>query len=138
MHRTTITLAAAGTLAAASAVHLMWATGRRTAAPSVIPTVDGAAVFTPSARATIAVAGALAVAAGLYTGAELGARPRWLYRCGAASAGSVLVGRAIGDGRLVGVTKRVRGTPFARLDDTVLSPLCFALGVAGIAAAARR
>jgi hypothetical protein len=38
--------------------------------------------------------------------------------------------RALGDLRLVGFTKRVRGTKFAQWDDAVFSPLCLLLGYA--------
>ena len=39
-------------------------------------------------------------------------------------------GRAIGDFRLVGLFKRVRGTGFAKLDTWIYAPLCLGLGVA--------
>ena len=105
--------AAAATLAAASAVHVRWAVGRRTGSPAVIPTVDGAPLFTPSTRATVAVAGLLGAAALLYEGTAVGLHPSAAFRAGAAGAGFVLVARAIGDGRYVGFTKQVRDTPFA-------------------------
>ena len=41
-----------------------------------------------------------------------------------------LIGRAIGDFRLVGFFKRVRGSNFARMDTAVYAPLCLLLGVA--------
>jgi catechol 2,3-dioxygenase-like lactoylglutathione lyase family enzyme len=40
--------------------------------------------------------------------------------------------RAVGDFRLVGFFKRVRGTPFARWDTRLFSPLCVALGLASL------
>jgi hypothetical protein len=46
-----------------------------------------------------------------------------------------LLARAVGDFKYVGFSKRVRGTPFARLDTWIYSPLCLllALGVALVA-----
>jgi hypothetical protein len=130
--------AAAATLVAASVLHLRWAAGRRTGSQAVIPTVDGVPLFTPSTRATVVVAGLLGTAAALYEGTAGGLAPTGAFRLGAAGAGLVLVGRAIGDGRYVGFTKRVRNTPFARLDSALLSPLCLALGAAGVAVASLR
>ena len=43
--------------------------------------------------------------------------------------------RAIGDFRLVGFTKRVRGTRFAELDTRLLSPLCVCIDAASAAIA---
>jgi len=45
----------------------------------------------------------------------------------------VLLLRAIGDFRLVGFFKRIRGSRFARLDTVLYSPLCLALS-AGVVA----
>jgi hypothetical protein len=46
----------------------------------------------------------------------------------------VLLARAIGDGRTLGFTKRVRDTAFARNDTRLFSPLCLFLAVvAGLA-----
>jgi Protein of unknown function (DUF3995) len=47
-----------------------------------------------------------------------------------AGAAVVLIVRAIGDFRLVGFFKRVRGSRFARMDTLLYSPLCLALGAA--------
>lgn len=54
-----------------------------------------------------------------------------------AGAAAVLVLRAVGDFRLVGFFKRIRGSRFARLDTLLYSPLCFALGAALALMAAR-
>jgi hypothetical protein len=46
-----------------------------------------------------------------------------------------LLARTVGDFKYVGLFKRVRGTPFARLDTLLYSPLCLllSLGVASVA-----
>jgi hypothetical protein len=130
-------LAAAAALAAASGLHLYWAAGGRHGSATVIPERDAEPTMRPTRAQTIAVAGLIGAASVLYAGAATGRRPAWLFRLGAGTAGTVLVARAIGDGRTIGLTKSIKGTPFARLDTKVLSPLCAALGLAGLAAARR-
>ena len=49
---------------------------------------------------------------------------------------AAFLGRAIGDFRLVGFFKRVRGSRFAELDTASLSPLCVVVGLASAAVAA--
>ena len=97
------------------------------------PTTGEQLNFRPGRSTTAAVAVALVTAAGLYTGASLERRPRWLFRTGAAGAATVLAARAIGDGRHLGVTKTNRDSAFARLDTMVLTPVCAALAIAGFA-----
>jgi hypothetical protein len=60
----------------------------------------------------------------------------WLVRVAMDALALVFVLRAIGDFRLVGFSKRVRGTRFARLDTLVFSPLCLAIA-AGVLVIAR-
>jgi len=43
---------------------------------------------------------------------------------------TIFILRAIGDFRLVGFFKRVRGSPFAQWDTAAYSPLCLVLGLA--------
>jgi hypothetical protein len=56
-------------------------------------------------------------------------RADWLWGAGALAAG-VFAARTIGDFHLTGLFKRVRDTPFARWDDLLYTPLCFALSAA--------
>jgi hypothetical protein len=91
----------------------------------------------PTARASVAVAAALAATATLFAGSARRWRPGRLHRNGARVAAGVLLARAVGDGRTVGLTKTVRGTAFARNDDRLFTPLCVALGLAGLRAARR-
>jgi aspartyl-tRNA synthetase len=72
------------------------------------------------AASVVAIAGGL-VGAGSYRG---------LFRVLAYGLSATFVGRAIGDFRLVGFFKRVRGTHFAVLDTLVFSPLCLLCGLA--------
>ncbi|SDH94916.1 Protein of unknown function [Pseudomonas benzenivorans] len=112
--------------------HFYWAFGGRLAASAAIPEVDGRPTFTPSGFATVLVGLALVACAALIA-ATAGLLPvpvpgrilAWL--CYALAF--VLGARAIGDFRLVGFFKRVRGSRFASLDTFVYSPLCLALAV---------
>lgn len=111
-------------------LHFYWAAGGRAGWQGGVPEVDGRPAFTPSTAATVAVAVALLLCAALVAGAG-GLAPlplpavltRWL----SFALALVLLARAIGDFRLVGFFKRVRGSRFARLDSTFYSPLCLGL-----------
>jgi len=117
---------------ALAAVHAYWALGGRITLLAVVPEVRGRPAFTPSALATLVVAVALFGCAGLIAAtAGVLAVPvspsvlSWLSFVLAL----VLLLRAVGDFRLVGFFKRVRGTTFARLDTVIYSPLCLALSL---------
>ena len=119
-------------LAAGAAFHFYWAFGGRITLLAVVPEVRGRPAFTPSALATFAVALALFACAALIA-ATAGVLPvplspsvlSWL----SFTLALVLLLRGVGDFRLVGFFKRVRGTHFARLDTVVYSPLCLALSL---------
>ena len=116
-----LAIATAAVFALLAGLHFYWAafgTGKNSAA---IPEVNGAPAFKPSKAATAAVGMALLGVAAIVL---LDVKP--LLACAAA----VLVLRAIGDFRLVGFFKRVRGSKFARMDTLLYSPLCLALGAA--------
>ena len=97
-----------------------------------VPSVGGKPLFVPSTKATLAVAVVLllfaclvAATAGLLT---MGLPPRTLAWASYILAFGLLA-RAIGEFRYVGFFKRVRGSPFARLDTLVYSPVCLLLAV---------
>ncbi len=112
--------------------HVYWLLGGRVGLDAAVPEVDGKPVFQPSAAATLVVAVALALCA-LLLAATAGVVPLplshtllvWLTR----SLAFILLLRAIGDFRLVGFFKRIRGTQFACLDTAVYSPLCLLLAI---------
>lgn len=91
------------------------------AGSAAIPEVEGAPAFRPSKAATAAVGLVL-----LFTAAIVLLRIEPLLY----GAAAVLALRAVGDFRLVGFFKRVRGSRFSRLDTLLYSPLCLALGLA--------
>ena len=118
---------------ALAAIHAYWALGGRTGKLAAVPELNNRPAFVPSTLATFAVAIALALcavlvaaSAGLVVSSPPAAWVTWL----AFLLALVLIARAVGDFRLVGFFKRVRGTAFARLDSTVYAPLCLVLGAA--------
>jgi hypothetical protein len=124
---------------ALSLVHFYWALGGRAGKLAAVPEVSGRRAFSPSAAGTLIVAMGLALCALLVAAtASLvhgSIPPEWLrWLCYALAA--VLLARAIGDFRLVGFFKRVRGTRFARLDSVAYAPLCLLLS-AGVFFVAR-
>ena len=113
-----------------SLVHFYWAVGGDSGEFAAVPEVSGRPAFVPSVGATLFVAFGLALCAILVAAtAGLVRLPfpanwlKWLSY----SLSFVLLARAIGDFRLVGFFKRVRGTRFARLDSIVYAPLCLFL-----------
>jgi len=132
-------IALASVLAFLSGLHTYWALGGRWGRGAAIPQVDGRPAFTPSRFATLLVALGLAAAAVLplvRTGAFPFAVPAWLSQWSAVFLALIFLLRAVGDFRLVGFFKRVRGTPFAIWDTRLFSPLCLLLaaGFARVAA----
>jgi hypothetical protein len=127
-------------LAAVAALHLYWAAGGRSGVAVVPGTRGGRPLFVPSTASTVAVAAALLLAAWIV--AERGGLaprvgPRLAYTLGIWGVGLVLVARAVGDFRYVGLFKQVRGTPFAAMDDRLYTPLVAVLGVATLWLAVR-
>lgn len=117
-----------------------WMAMRQPGPPgAAVPSQDGRPVFVPTRQVTVAVGAVLCLLAGLVA-ATAGAIPsalppvalRWLSYALALG----LLARAIGDFRLVGFFKTVRGSRFATIDTVFYSPLCLAMaaGVAYVAA----
>jgi hypothetical protein len=126
------------TFVALAAWHFYWAAGGRRGKRAAIPEIRDVPAFAPSPYATAAVGFVLALCAVLVVAqagllAIIAPRPLLSWLCDALAL--VLLGRAVGDFRLVGFFKRVRGSDFARLDSIVYSPLCLALA-AGVFAVA--
>ena len=116
-----LAIATAAVFVFLAGLHFYWAafgTGKNSAA---IPEVDGVPAFRPSKAATAAVGLALLSVVAIV----LLHVPLLL-----AGAALVLIARAVGDFRLVGFFKRVKGSKFARMDTLVYSPLCLGLGIA--------
>jgi hypothetical protein len=113
-----------------SLVHFYWALGGGAGKLAAVPEVSGRRAFEPSIAATLIVALGLALCAFLVAAtAGLVRIPfpaNWLQWLSYALSFALLA-RAIGDFRMVGFFKRVRGTRFARFDSIVYAPLCLLL-----------
>lgn len=111
----------------AAAAHVYWASGGRRGVRAAIPELNGRPVLHPTAVSTFAVALGLLGAAGLIAlHADLVVLPALagVARVSMWALVALFAVRAIGDFRYVGFFKRIKGTPFARLDTWVYSPLC--------------
>ena len=97
-----------------------------------MPSRAGKRVFAPGRAATFAVGLCLFALAALVLwrdGLVTLPLPWMLARYGVPLMALVFLARAVGDFRLVGWSKRMRGSRFARLDDVLYAPLCLVLSV---------
>lgn len=117
-----------------AAVHGYWAIGGTAGLDAALPADAGGTIrLRPTPGLTWAVAAGLLLLAGI-SAAHLpfgaGHRTTWLRVADGAMA--VVFGlRAVGDFRYVGLSKRIHGTTFARLDTRYYTPLCLLLAASG-------
>lgn len=118
-----------------SGLHVYWAFGGRWGFEAAIPVVEGRPLFRPGPIAALVVAALLALAAVLVAGRLLwhSSSWAWAFFWGSCGVSTVFFVRAVGDFRLLGFFKRVRGTRFAELDSRVFSPLCLAIALLTLA-----
>ncbi|WP_425250890.1 DUF3995 domain-containing protein [Geothrix mesophila] len=123
----------ASTLLFLAGLHIYWAAGGSWGKRNAVPETNGKPAFIPSRLSTIAVALALAIAAGvaILRGYFLlssfpGSPAHWA----SIAIGLVFLLRAIGEFRLIGFFKRDRATSFARWDTWLFSPLCLLIALA--------
>jgi len=121
------------TLLFLAGLHTFWAAGGSWGMRNAIPEVDGKPTFIPSRLSTIAVALALTFAAGVASlrgfvlfASFLGSFPYWA----SIAIGFIFLLRAVGEFRLIGFFKRVRGTSFAAWDTWLFSPLSLLIAAA--------
>jgi hypothetical protein len=122
-------------LCAIALLHVYWGIVGVSGRSIALPEIDGKPTFMPSRLACFSVASALALAAliVLWRGGWASVPvPTAVATVGTLGVGIVFVLRAVGDFRLVGFFKRVRGTPFAIWDTRVFSPLSLALGLSSL------
>ncbi|GAA1983878.1 hypothetical protein GCM10009718_21530 [Isoptericola halotolerans] len=107
----------------AAGFHVAWATGATLGAADVLPQRAGSRerLAEPGPLPTLAVAAALSVYVVVVLALVLGADGWWWTWCGVAAL-AILLARVVGEGRYVGVLKRVRDTGFARADDRRWTP----------------
>lgn len=118
-----------------AALHVFWAFGGTWGAGAAVAEIDGRPRFVPSRGATLAVAAALIGAAVVVLASGdliLCFAPRWASQWAAGVLGAVFVVRALGDFRLIGFFKSVKGTRFAVRDTWLYSPLCLLLGLGAV------
>lgn len=128
----TIAAIAATTLGTLATVHLYWAAGGRAGLDAAIPTRNGVPVLRPGRGITLLVALALAGLAVLVLwrdGALSLPLPFVIAHIATPLVALVFLARAIGDFRILGWSKRLRGSRFARLDDIFYAPLCLILAL---------
>ena len=126
-----------------SLLHAYWAMGGRWGTGYTVPTVHGQRSFDPGSGATWVVCGLLALAAlivmgkATWTGTDLVAA---MLNIGVWGIAVVFLLRAFGNWRTFGFFKKVTGSPFARWDTWLYTPLCvlIALLAAGLARMPRR
>jgi uncharacterized membrane protein YtjA (UPF0391 family) len=119
-------------------IHVYWAFGGLEGSLSAVPSIDGKPTFRPTPLATMLVAAVLALIALLIasvSGFVALPMPHSLLTWGTYAVAAGLLMRAIGDFRLVGFFKRVKGSRFAELDTKYFSPLCLALSAGMLAVA---
>ncbi|EQA54521.1 DUF3995 domain-containing protein [Leptospira kmetyi] len=115
-----------------SGLHFYWVAGGTKGKNRAIPEVQGKPAFQPG-KLTTATVGILLFLAVLF---PIGLRMqapfgifRNLLEYGTVFLSFVFLLRAIGDFKLVGFFKRIRGTDFAKYDDLYYSPLCLILSL---------
>jgi hypothetical protein len=121
-----------------AAVHVYWAVRGVGTTAGVPSRRDGTPVFRPGRIATLGVAAALSIAALLVAGraqlVDVAFSPVVLH-VGVWGVATVFVMRTVGEFHYVGLFKRVRGTPFARWDTCLFTPLCAAIATAAVVVA---
>ncbi len=119
-----------------SSIHFYWAVGGKWAFHHVLPTNEqGERVLHPKNRDSVIVGLALFLFAVVYfaktalfnlsTGKDMLVWAGWIIP-------AIFLLRAIGDFKYVGFFKKVKSTTFGKADTKLFSPLCLAIGIAGI------
>ena len=129
-----------GVLLSLAAVHVYWAIRGAGGTNGIPSRPDGTLVFQPGRLATLSVAGALAIEGLLVAGhahlVAVGLSPD-ILRVGVWGVAATFTLRTIGEFRYVGLFKRVHGTPFARWDTRLFTPICAAIAAAAAVVARR-
>ncbi|MCZ8254651.1 MAG: DUF3995 domain-containing protein [Polaromonas sp.] len=139
-----LAIAVTGIFTLLGLVHVYWALGGRLGLKAALPQLPVPPgwqdhgepqmmnAFDPRRATTLAVAAVLIVvgaAVGLRGGLFGAPVQHGALQAMLAAVALVMFARAIGDCRLVGFFKRIKGSAFARMDTWVYSPLCVVLGL---------
>jgi len=122
-----IALGLCGLFSLLGAVHLFWAIGGQWGLSKAIPQKGGQALFRATFGITLLLGAmflSFAWMLAAYQGFVQWDVPRAGLRWGLLTTLALFLARMIGEFNYVGVFKRVKGTPFARLDDLLYTPLC--------------
>lgn len=131
----------AAVFAALCLLHVYWAAGGRFGGGVGVPTVGGRRAFEPTPAATVLVAVALFAAMLVVLGridVWGGFVPRPLFRWGTWGISLIFFLRSVGDFKLFGFFKEVRGTRFAQYDTWLYSPLCLVIALVAFVLAYRK
>ncbi len=122
-------------------LHLYWVAGGNRGLRYALPAIDGRPIFNPgpigTALVALFLAGFAVVALLLGFGNDAFPALQPYAALLGFAIGAVLVLRAIGEFRYVGIFKRVRGGVFAVYDSWLYSPFCLIVGGLFIVLAAR-
>jgi len=130
-----VSVAAALLTGTIASVHVYWAAGGKVGLTAALPEADsGGPLFTPCPVMTLGVAAGLAGMSAAALNAH-SSQMRWPLRL----TTLVFLLRAIGDGRMVGLTRQDGEGRFARNDARLYTPLCLCLATLyGVLAVSRR
>lgn len=120
-------------------LHVCWALGSTAGVAAAVPSVDGRSVFRPGRAAICCVAALIAGCSVLlyaWTGVLELPVPRAPLRVAVGLLGVVMLARAIGDFRYVGLFRTARKSSFARMDRWIYTPFCIAAGALLVVSAA--
>ena len=118
----------------ASCFHVYWAFGGKWVSEAVLtpPPTDGTLVLKPNQTPTLIIAAMLLLFAFVSSG-NWGLYRSWFsdeyVKMGNWVFFLLFSWRAMGDFKLIGFTKRIKGTAFAEMDTRILSPLCLLIAV---------
>ena len=119
-----------------SFIHLYWAVGGKWAIDKVLPTtVSGTKMLEPGFWGTIIICIFLGSFAWYYlqiSGLLWVAWPPWLSTFSGWFIPGLFLLRVIGDFKFVGLFKKVKATPFARMDKIFYIPLCLLIAILGL------
>ncbi|KYG72210.1 uncharacterized protein DUF3995 [Roseivirga ehrenbergii] len=125
------------TLIALGLIHFNWALGGKWGFEAALPTNEaGKRVLNPKKFDSLIVGlglsafGAFYLFQAVFTAIEM---PNGLTTYGGWIIPSIFLPRAIGDFRFVGFFKKIKSTPFAKMDTKLFSPLCLCMALAGFA-----
>jgi hypothetical protein len=122
---------------ALSGIHFYWLTGGKWGLALSLPSDPSTrdVLFKPSIMATLVVAFGLLLFAFITFGnsgaLSIGMNQHY-FKWGDLVISMIFLIRAIGDFKYVGFFKRIRETPFAKMDSKFYSPLCSSIFIIGV------